>query len=641
MDPRETAGVVSAGAGGVLAGRAVADSDLLNALLVRILSNRKGRVRAALARLLGGGGFDYRVPVIAASDYMHQHGSGEAAMGARIARMLRRNGIGSYYVNTQWNQTGKPSEWNAPNANGEKWWNPTVERNGEIWSVRATIDHNNLNRLVGIATDVGGEPSNAKDLIVGRIARAANIAPAKAEAILRSGKFDGYTVGELFDTFNIIRDNGVKDVVRGKMELMPVQQFRRVFESGRLPYHYSTESGMNYSSLDWHAPDRIGANTHPHAFAPNTRSLAADTRFLANYNNPDDLLIPGSEMYDPGVFRRSAFMRRRQYAKDRKVLDKVVRALAAKNGIDLSSIGKNTKYMMISTGNAGANAAEKLRLAEKAFGNDPNVRIILQYGNGSPKPGSAGVDLYTNNGIMEEIRRINTKRPGFVLHAPKIDKYPIVTRAVDLHGTYGGSSTISTSMSQTNPQITLTDTILNRGNNNYATSRAGIRQVDTLSTALRHLAANPATDRNTVVNGRDGLGRTLGEIERIMGIGPKTDFDRLEREGVKALQDAMYRSGGQFSKANVARANSMIKEMRGRNKDVIRGVVNQIRHAIERNDASAFRNSKGIGRAARGVARTLFRTAAGRRLGIPLALAGGATGVLSALKAFQAKNKDN
>lgn len=79
MDPRDSAGIALAGAGGTLAGGALADSAVMNRILARILSNRSSKARSLLARALGGGGIDYRVPVTAASDYMQQHGSGEAA----------------------------------------------------------------------------------------------------------------------------------------------------------------------------------------------------------------------------------------------------------------------------------------------------------------------------------------------------------------------------------------------------------------------------------------------------------------------------------------------------------------------------------------------------------------------------------
>jgi len=603
------------GTGGVLTARALADSDTANNWLVRLLTRRAPKP----------GQPDFRVPVYAGADLNLTHGSGEAVMASRISRMLNRHGVGSYFTNTQWRPTA--SDLAGGWATNDTWASPTARENAKFWQEENRISRRDLSNLTNTRTRFGGKEGNALSELLGRFERA-GVPRAQAMHLIESGAFDSFTPGELADALGA--DGALaKGLVSGKAQVMPRAEFLNRLVAKKLPYVMTGETGMNYTSLPWWQvdtnPRAIAENTFPFPQSPRTRNLGLDTQFQANYRAPSDLLIPGSGMYDPGVGRRSRWGRMWRYyapkalgggerAEYRAAIDRILR----EHGVDPKTVSPKTKYMLISTGSAGANAAEKLRLAEKAFADDPNVRILLQYGKKGAAPASAGLDLYTNNGVREAIERANARRPGFVLDFAKDPAYGVLSRNVDLHGTYGGSSTITEALANTNPTVTMTDTLLNRANNNYGTARRGIRQVDSAATALgRQLKVDP--DLSRIVNYRDSEQR-LGQAIRDFGL-EGADYARREADAVKTLREAMYGSPGRFDPAAVRAANGMLAEQAARNRAFVDTARKAVVHAVNNHDAAAFRAMRpGFRKALAGIPRGLFRTPAGRRVGIPLAI---------------------
>ena len=603
------AGAAGLGVGGLLGGH-LADSDTANSLLVRYLTNKTP----------ASGRPDFRVPVYAGADYNLEHGSGEAVMGSRISSMLNRHGIGSYYVNSQ----GVPT-----NTGWDGWRSPAVNNSIRLWTDDARISGRNLGNLRRMVVNMGSGDRRAFSLLMSAMVND-GVSPRNALQALRSGMFDGFTAGELLDAFRVSGKGGVADIVAGRAHVAPYASFKDKIVSGRLPHFLTGEAGMDYTTLptaDWEARRRaaksVAENSYPFANAPRTRNLTLDTQFQANYRGAGDPLIPGSGMYDPGFGRRSRWARMWKYyhGGEREAYHAAIARIAEKAGIDPKTLTPGTKYMLISTGSAGANAAEKLRLAEKAFIDDPNVRILLQYGYGkkTPGPASAGLDLYTNNGVKEEIARINRARPGFVIDFAGDPDYKLLARNVDLHGTYGGSSTITEALANTNPTVTMSDTYLNRGNNNYGTARRGIQQIDSAATAIgREL--RKGTGLGKVVNSRDGS-QTLGQAIEGFGLSG-ADYGKIERDAVQKLRDAMYNSPGKFDPKAVDAANAMLEEQAARNKTFVDTVRRMVTNAIDRRDASAYRRMRpGVGKSLAGLSRALFRTPAGRRIGLPLALA--------------------
>lgn len=617
-EPRDyAAGAAGLGVGG-LVGRGLADSDAANSLLVRWLTRKAP----------AAGKPDFRVPVYAGADLNLEHGSGEAVMGSRISRMLQRHGIGSYYVNTNWrpNDGDIARGFNLPEGGRDPWWSKDVGNNAKLWSDNTRIDGSNLRNLRKLRTNFGGRQGTAFAEIVSRMG-AAGVPRRAVLRLLRSGAFNQFTPGELLDTFKVVGNKGIADIAAGKMQIAPSAVFRDIFQGRRLPYAMTGETGMNYNTLAGNgAAKAVAENTYPYREAPGTRNLSLDTQFQANYRAGGDPLIPGSGMHDPGFGRRSRLARMWKYHAP-KVLGggekaeymAAVRRLAQANGIDPKTITPGTKLMLISTGAAGANAAEKLRLAEKAFAQDPNVRVLLQYGKANPASAAKGLDLYTNNGVMEEIARINRARPGFVIPFARDPAYSVLARNVDLHGTYGGSSTITEALANTNPTVTMSDTYLNKGNNNYGTARRGIQQIDSGATAIgRELRGGRGL--NDVVNTRDG-GQTLRQAIKDFGLG-NADYGKIEQEAVQKLRDAMYKSPGKFDAKSVRAANGMLREQTARNRNFVDTVRKLVTKAIDRSDASTYRGMKpGAGRSMARIARALFRTPAGRRVGLPLMLA--------------------
>jgi len=612
----DVAAVAGLGTSGVLMARGLADSDLANNILTRLMTTRKP----------AAGQPDFRVPVYAGADLNLTHGSGEAVMASRISRMLNRHGVGSYYTNTQWrpNDGDIAGGFDNPNPKtGRSWWGNDVHRNVKFWSDNTRINGSNLDNLVNLRTNFGGKEGNALSEILSKF-EAAGVPQEQAMALLRSGKFNGFTPGELVDALGASGQAGIRDIAAGKAHLAAYSDMGGRLWGKKLPYLMSGETGMNYSTIGAD-PKAVAENTYPFQMSPRTRNLGLDTQFQANYRAPSDPLIPGSGMYDPGFGRRSRAARMWQYYAPRALggggraeYNEAIRRLLAKNGIDPKTVPRGTKYMLISTGSAGANAAEKLRLAEKAFGNDPNVRILLQYGKRDAAPASAGLDLYTNNGVLEAVEQANKRRPGFVLAFDKDPAYATLARNVDLHGTYGGSSTITEALANTNPTVTMTDTALNRGNNNYGTARRGIRQVDSAATAIgRQLKADPNLER--VVNYRDGE-QTLGQAIKSFGL-EGVDYAKREEEAIQALRDAMYKSPGKFNKESIRAANGILAEQAARNKSFVSTVRALVTNAINKSDAARYQAMKpGFRKLMAGVPRALFRTPAGRRIGIPLAL---------------------
>jgi len=619
------------GLAGAAGGAAVANSDRANAFLVRLLTQRKPQEGAP----------DFRVPVYAGADYNLTHGSGEAVMGSRISRMLNRHGVGSYYVNSQggWPMADTTQEW----FQNDGWKSPYVKRNAGLWANEMRINGSNLDNLRNLPVNLDGHSGTALSALLAKM-KAAGIPEQQALQLLQSGKFNNFTPGELLDTFKTVGDGGVQDIVSGRAPLVPKATFDTAFRSQKLPYALSSEASMDYSSMSGGNADRIAQNTFPYPEAPNTRNLSLDTRFQANYRAGGDPLIPGSGVYDPGLGRRSRLARAWKYyapkalgGGERSQYLSAIRRLEKENGIprdgfwsrlrQVVSPSARRRYMLISTGAAGANAAEKLRLAEQAFGTDPKVRVLLQYGKNNPASG--GLDLYTNNGLNEELARIRAKRPDFVMPFARDPDYGTLARNVNLHGTYGGSSSLTEALSYTNPTVTMSDTLLNNGNNAYGTARRGFKNVASGQTALgRVLQSGKSLD--TPVNTRDRYvshipHTTLGQALEGYGLQHATPatFDALEREGVQTLRDAMYRSPGKFSKGTVAAANRIIPEQASRNKRFLDTVRYAVTDAIDRHDASRYAAMKpGLAKALRGINRGLFKTPMGRRIGIPLAIAG-------------------
>ena len=603
------AGAAGLGVGGLLGGQ-IADSDAANSLLVRYLTRKAP----------AAGRPDFRVPVYAGADVNLEHGSGENIMAARISNMLNRNGIGSYYVNTG----GIPSaEWKDSRS-------PAVNRSIRLWRDDARISGKNLGNLRRMVVNLGSGDRRALSLLMSAMVDD-GVSPRNALQALRSGMFDGFTAGELLDTFRSVGKGGVASIVEGRSHVVPNSAFRAQLQSAHMPHFLSGEAGMGYTSLlkgkqyKWDDVRRmakgVAENSYPFSNAPGTRNLTLDTQFQPNYRGPTDQLIPGSGMYDPGFGRRSRWARMWKYyhGGEREAYHAVIARLAEKAGIDPKTLTPGTKYMLISTGSAGANAAEKLRLAEKAFASDPNVRILMQYGKDNARPASSGLDLYTNNGINEEIARINRARPGFVIGFGKDPDYGLLARNVDLHGTYGGSSTITEALANTNPTVTMSDTLLNRRNNNYGTARRGIQQIDSAATAIGRELRN-GTGLGTVVNSRDGR-QTLGQAIEEFGLSG-ADYGKIERDAVQKLRDAMYNSPGKFDPKAVDAANAMLAEQAARNKTFVDTVRRMVTNAIDRRDVSAYRRMRpGVGKSLAGLSRALFRTPAGRRIGLPLALA--------------------
>lgn len=602
-DSTQYAATAGIGTAGALAGLRAADSDLANRLLVRWMTARPRR-----------GQGDLRVPVYAELGRNLQSGSGEGIMASNIARMLNRHGIRSYYVNVL--DHGRPGAWETPD----------VLANGELWAGENRISSGSLDRLGRIRASVKGRPSNALDAIAGRLADA-GVSRDEALRLLRSGKFNGFTPGELLDTFKVIGNKGIADVASGRLPLMSRDAFLRRVSGGRLPYFLSGETGMSYNGIK---RTSSGAYTNPVKFMTSldplgsgARNLGLDTQFSANYTAPRggafDPLIAGSRVYDPGLFRRNRFARRIVYGLDRRRMWDTVRRIAGENGIDPSTIGRGTKFMLISTGSAGSNAAEKLRLAGEAFKDDPNVRVIVQYGQPNPKGYAAGVNMVTPNGVMDEVNRLNKLRPGFILHTPRIDasEYGTLARTVDLHGGYAGSSSLTEALSHTNPTVFMNDSSLNRGNVAYGAARRGFKAIDSDVTAVKRLIDAGLPDSTSV--GRD---MTIGSILRNAGK-TRADVAQTEADAIKALRDAMYNSKSRFDKGVVGDANRIIAEQTRRNRGVIESVQQAVLDRIGKNDARNYAKMRpGLEKLYVRLSRAVGRTAAGRRFGIPLALAG-------------------
>jgi len=618
--------LVGGGLGGLMLGRSLADSDFSNKLLVRWLTRKQP----------GASQPDFRVPVYAGADLSLAHGSGEAVMASRMSRMLNRNGIGSYYVNTngRFNDEGIA----RGEVSNSTWYGDAVKRNPRLWSDNTRIDGSRLGSLWRLKTDVGGKQSNALRDIVGAMT-GAGVSQRKAIRLLRSGAFDNFTPGELLDTFKLVGKQGILNIAAGRDHIAPYAALGHKHYWGTdLPYLLSGEAGMNYSTLAGNeAAKSVGENTYAYPRSPHTRNLALDTQFQANYRSPSDQLLPGSGMYDPGFGRRSRLGRMWKYympkalgGGERAAYMKAIRDIAVQNGIDPSTLTPGTKFMLISTGAAGANAAEKVRLVAKAFERDPNVRIILQYGKKNPLSEGAGLDLYTNNGVMDEVRRINARRPEFILHGDRLPGYDVLARNVDLHGTYGGSSTITEALANTNPTVTMTDTFLNRGNNNYGTARRGIQQVDAAATALGREKARLlhsgvsledalARSINTRDSGEGAIHR-LGPTIKALGL-ENADYGKIERDAVQKLRDAMYNSPGRFNRKTVSAVNALLKERGARDRTFVDAVRKAVLHAVDKHDAGRYGAMRpGARKAFSGLMRGMFSTAAGRRIGGPLAL---------------------
>ena len=592
------------GAAGALAGLGVANSDLANRFLARWMTAKPRR-----------GHGDLRVPVYAELGRNLQSGSGEGIMASNIARMLNRNGIRSYYVNAA--EHGRPADWETP----------AVRANSELWAGENRILSGRLDRLRTVPASLNGSRSNALDVLLHRFADA-GVSRDKAMSLLASGKFNGFTPGELLDLFKVIGNKGIAEVVSGKLPIMSRDAFMRRVGKRRVPYFLSGETGMTYNAI---RNDTAGGLVHPSKFVTSldplgsgARNLGLDTQFSANYavpspGKPFDPLIAGSRVYDPGPLRRNVHARKVEYILDRARMWKTVRRIARENGIDPKEIGRGTKFMLISTGSAGSNAAEKVRLAGEAFKGDPNVRIIVQYGQPNPKGYSAGVSMVAPNGVMEEISRLNNARPGFVLHTPRIDasEYGPLARTVDLHGGYAGSSSLTEALSHTNPTVMMNDSNLNRGNAAYGAARRGFRSVDSDATAMRRLVDAGVPDDTPL-----GRNMTVGSVIRQAGR-TRSSLGQAEADAVQALRDAMYRSPSRFDRKVVDAANGIIAEQAARNRSVVNTIRNAVLDRIGKNDARNYRAMKpGMSKLYAGLSRLLNRTPAGRRIGIPLALAG-------------------
>lgn len=619
--------------GGWLGAKALADTEFANGLLLRLLEKRRQRLGSAYR------GPDLRVPVYAGLDPGMIHGSGEGVMGANAARALPKHGIPAYFVNTN----GDPTRdlYALGQTHG-----PELARNHALWRGEHAIDSRNLAALDALPTDYGGQPTTARKLIVSKFVEN-GVPAAQAEQLLRSGRLNGFKPGELLDTLSALKPAGVREFANGTTSVMPSGAFARRLAAGKVPHLLTTEAGMNYTTVpggNWqYTPKAVAENTNPWTLSPQTRNLSLDTQFQANYRGPGDHLIPNSAVHDPGFGRRSALARRLAYYRpgftpkwlggpgERAVARRTFSDLAKGQGAE--PLKRGQRYMLISTGSAGANAAEKLRLAGLAFKDDPNVRILMQYGSAPKAPGAP--NLYTNPGVMQEIERLNRARPGFVVHGGRLPNYPVLARAADLHGAYGGSSSITEAMSHLNPTVAMTDTLLNEGNSGYAAHHRGIPRVNSSATALKDLVRSGAP-ASTVVNTRDPLGRTLGEMMQVHGIDRNTDFGAMERRIVQQLRDAMYRSPSRFNRANVAAANKVIADQRLANRDFYSQIRRQVVNSLSRHDNKAYAALRPGGqRLYRGLSRALFKTPAGRRLGVPLAIAGAlglGGGIYSALK---------
>lgn len=611
----ERAALISGAAvSGAGLGNIAANSDTVNAALVRLMTSRPVK-----------GYGDLRVPVYAGAGPLLEWGSGEAVMASRIARMLRAHGVGSYYVNTFGHQASPAALRNHAEH---------ISRNGALWTRANEINASRLDRLRSLSTDVLGKKTNAYDLLVDSLMQN-GLSRQSAEGLMRSGRLNGWTPGEVLDTFKVIGKRGLADFIAGKYDIMGAEKFRNRISRGKIPYFMTGERGMLYSSLGPGVdPHRIADSVFPLDGASSKAvNLGLLTQFQANYHNPNAPLIPGSGAYDPGFLRRSSFMRRLAYAKERRQMQNIIDDIARGNGIDPKTLSPKLKYMLISTGSAGTNAAEKLRLAGEAFKDDPNVRIIVQYGQPNPNgPFRGSLNLAAPDGVMEEINRLNSLpgRKGFVLHTPRIDtsKYGLLARTVDLHGGYGGSSSLTELMANTNPSVLMQDTYLNRTNSNYALKHIGTKLIDSDVTAMRGLIDAGMPDSTAV-----GYETTLGDQLRHAGRG-RGDVARAEQEGIAALRDAMYKSKPRFSRDVVGRANKVLRMQRLRDRRFVDTVRKAVLSAVDAGDARRYDAMKpGVRKMFSALSRMFNRTAAGRRVGIPLAFAG-ALGLAGGVRAL-------
>ena len=591
-----TIGAVGGGLLGALGLRALADSDLLNN---RFIARRTHSAKGGYGR--------YAIPAYVGLGADMQHGSGEGNMTKNFSNALNRHGVGTYLTNITPDYAKHkgfyPRFSDMPPGLIHWGWKPDLNRNAGLWHRSNTLDSiRGLDQgLGGLKTDFGGVRESAVDYLI-RDLRSHGLRPDEARRIVLSGVFDGNTPGGVHDLMKLIGDDGVKNLASGRLRVGNAKSvYERLTGNGRrqFPYAFTGEAGMGYNSGGIGRGEDVAAHMRDGRLYPwangegRTASLAAATKFNANYLHPDtDEIIPFSRVYDPGFGRRGSFARKLANTWGRRKLVSVARGIAKDNGLPedvVRGINKGNKFMLISTGSSGINAFERLRAAGEAFKDDPNVRIIMQHGS-LPGPSSAGIRWENNNGVLEEAARLNKIRPGMVLTADRVKDYDRIARLVDLHGGYTGSSSATELASHTNPAVVMTDSDLNRLNMRWAQRmRPGLHAVETRGMADARAAGDWAA------------------------------YDRHLQDAVRTLREAMASGGSQFSPENVARANRVINAQNSRNAEALKTVRQYISSAINRDYAKWHnRIANPVRRNYHGLARALFRTPFGRRVGLPL-----------------------
>lgn len=506
----------------------------------------------------------YKVQYLAGIGAGASGGSGEARMAANNAIMARRNGINGVFVN--------PYGIYHASDYGQS----ALKINHNLFSAsdKAALRAVASGETPAVA-EIAGAPVSAWQTMFSRVAGGPK-AKAKVLTGLVSGKYDTFLLGELSDNFKVLGS----DAINGRLPMMSGEMAKK--DPSR--FIFSGERGMRYSQIPGLDGDWTQVNEGDRLVR--ARNVGRDAGFAANYTPEIQKYIPASSM-DTGIVNRSNILSSIKHKLDRRALDRFITTEdAGKIGVPKSVAGK--KIIFLSGGSAGPLAPDKIKEVLKATEGMDNVHILAQTGGGVGGPHQWYGD------ISRELE--DAVRSGKVTVTNYVPKQLIskLYNGADLNLAYGGSSSATEMLGIRTPSIFMQDSNLNAGNIAFARKKGlgALREYDSAAAGVYNrvedfMRSHPGATAEDAYNHLKHMHIAQGTLEneksifdRAMQMGAEgRDAARRQfRSDIEELLDPKFRNSPQ----NTGRVKNAIRELIGRNKEVIGATRNAMLSDAER-----------------------------------------------------------